>query len=72
MNKIDFNKLNEVINSAPMTEKNNIISNIDNKKKLINMPVEWENKIKESYRGTINSYIMMAIFERMQKDGLIK
>lgn len=39
--------------------------------KLIQWPVAWEEKIKEVYEGTVNSYILMAIFERMKKDGFI-
>jgi hypothetical protein len=68
--KIDFDALNAAMSSAPMKEQPSS-SNDEMKKKLIQWPVAWEEKIKSGYKGTINSYILMAIFERMQKDGFI-
>ncbi len=69
--KINFDAIDEAMKSAPMSEIQN--TNTDKKKKkLIDIPVDWEIKIKESYKGTVNGYIQMAIFERMQKDGWIK
>ena len=41
------------------------------KKKLITIPVEWENKIREFHGGTVSAYILIALQERMQRDGLI-
>ena len=69
-NKIDFDILDQAFNSAPMTEIK-IEKNNDKKKKLISIPQEWENKIKNNYKGTLNSYILVAIYERMQKDSII-
>lgn len=71
MNKINFDVLDKAFNSAPMTESKTIESSSEHKKKLINMPIDWEAKIKSHYKGTVNSYILMSIYERMQKDGMI-
>jgi hypothetical protein len=68
--KINFDALNAAMSSAPMAETTNTNSE-EMKKKLIQWPVAWEEKIKEAYKGTVNSYILMAIFERMKKDGFI-
>lgn len=67
--KINFDVLDKAYNSAPMSEVKEQSSN--NKKKLINLPQDWEDKIKNHYKGTVNSYILMAIYERMQKDGML-
>ena len=63
--------IEKVKSSAAMNENVKNEKSFNKKKKLINLPVEWEDKIKGYYGGTINSYIMIAIQERMQKDGLI-
>ncbi len=68
-NKIDYNVLDKAFNSAPMQEVKSI--NAGKMKKLISIPVEWDDKIKKHFQGTVNSYILMAIYERMQKDGII-
>lgn len=69
--KISLDVLDKAYNSAPMSEIKEQSNNNNNKKKLINLPQAWEDKIKNHYKGTVNSYILMAIFERMQKDGMI-
>ena len=71
MSKMDFKALNKAFDSAPMTETKTVTEETEYKKKLINMPVDWEKKIKNSYKGTLNSYILMSIYERMQKDEII-
>jgi hypothetical protein len=43
----------------------------EKKKKLITSPVAWEEKIKAYHGGTVSAYILIALQERMQKDGLI-
>jgi hypothetical protein len=43
----------------------------EKKKKLITIPVAWEEKIKAYHGGTVSAYILIALQERMQKDGLI-
>jgi hypothetical protein len=69
--KIDFDALNAAMESAPMAEQSTGTNADEMKKKLIQWPVVWEDKIKAGYKGTVNSYILMAIFERMKKDGFI-
>jgi hypothetical protein len=71
MTKVNFDVLNKAFESAPMTETKTVQEETEYKKKLINMPVDWEKKIKNSYKGTLNSYILMSIYERMQKDEII-
>ncbi|MFZ5375567.1 MAG: hypothetical protein ACOZBX_08515 [Campylobacterota bacterium] len=41
------------------------------KKKLITIPVDWEKKIRDFHGGTVSAYILIALQERMQRDGLI-
>ena len=67
--KIDFDVLGKAYKSAPMSE-NTVVSD-GMKKKLISISEDWASKIKKHYKGTLNSYITMAIFERMQKDGML-
>jgi hypothetical protein len=64
--------IEKVKSSAAMNEKEIQKSGLEKKKKLINIPVEWEEKIKAFHGGTVNAYIIMALQERMQKDGLLK
>lgn len=67
--KIDYDALDKAYNSAPMQEAK---SASDKKmKKLISMPTEWEEKIKRHFKDTVNGYITMAIYERIQKDWII-
>lgn len=63
--------IEQVKSSAAMTENKTNEKAFNKKKKLINIPVEWEDKIKAYHGGTVNAYILIAIQERMQKDGLI-
>jgi hypothetical protein len=72
MNKrVDFSVLDKAMKSAPMTESTKTVSSSEKKKKLIDLPIEWEQQIKSQYKGTVNGYIQMAIFERMKKDGWV-
>lgn len=41
------------------------------KKKLITIPVEWEDKIRTFHGGTVSAYILIALQERMQRDNLL-
>ncbi|WP_345988726.1 hypothetical protein WCX18_00740 [Sulfurimonas sp. HSL1-2] len=73
MAKKDFLKnIEKVKSSAAMSEQNSskVISK-EKKKKLITIPVEWEDKIKAFHGGTVSAYILIALQERMHKDGLI-
>lgn len=72
MAKSSFLKnIEKVKSSAAMNENQNFKKAFEKKKKLINIPIEWEDKIKAYYGGTLNAYILIALQERMQKDGLI-
>ena len=63
--------IEKVKSSAVMNEKENTKKVFEKKKKLISIPIEWEDKIKAYHGGTVNAYILIALQERMQKDGLI-
>jgi len=65
-----FDNLDLVINSANLKE-NKTRSNKKKKVKTIQILIEWEEKIKEYHGGTISSYIIMAIQEKMKRDGLL-
>jgi hypothetical protein len=55
-----------------MSEREEAIkSDKEKKKKLITIPVDWEDKIREFHGGTVSAYILIALQERMQKDGLL-
>jgi len=72
MAKSSFLKnIEQVKSSAAMNENIKNEKAFNKKKKLINIPIEWEDKIKAYYGGTVNAYITIALQERMQKDGLI-
>ena len=72
MAKKEFLKnIEKVKRSAAMTERTEPKTKPEKKKKLISIPVDWEEKIKGYYGGSINAYILIAIQERMQKDGLL-
>lgn len=46
--------------------------NLETKKKLISIPTEWDLLMKNKNKpASVNNYIIMAIKERMEKDGLI-
>lgn len=63
--------IENVKSSAAMSENESAKKTFEKKKKLINIPVEWEDKIKAYHGGTVSAYILIALQERMQKDGLI-
>lgn len=72
MAKSSFLKnIEKVKSSAAMSEQETKKQGFEKKKKLINIPIEWEEKIRAYHGGTLNAYIIMALQERMQKDGLI-
>lgn len=72
MAKSSFLKnIEKVKSSAAMNENENVKKAFEKKKKLINIPIEWEDKIRAYHGGTVNAYILIALQERMQKDGLI-
>jgi len=65
-----FDNIKKIKESASMKEQKKD-SKKDKKKKIITIPVEWENRIKENYPGTVSSYILMAIQEKMKREGII-
>ncbi|MDQ1339986.1 MAG: hypothetical protein QG567_1142 [Campylobacterota bacterium] len=72
MAKSSFLKnIEKVKSSAAMSEQETKKQGFEKKKKLINIPIEWEEKIRAYHGGTVNAYILIALQERMQKDGLI-
>ncbi len=38
------------------------------KKKMIQLPIELDERIKKLYKGTCSSYILMAIHEKLKRD----
>ncbi len=64
--------IEKVKDSAAMSERQDVVKSDKAKmKKLITMPVEWEAKIRDFHGGTVSAYILIALQERMQKDGLL-
>ena len=63
--------IEKVKSSAAMSEQEPARKSFEKKKKLISLPVEWEEKIKSFHGGTVSAYILIALQERMQKDGLL-
>jgi hypothetical protein len=73
MPKASFLKnIEKVKSSAAMSEQEATQKQgFEKKKKLINIPIEWEEKIRAYHGGTVSAYIIMALQERMQRDGLL-
>jgi hypothetical protein len=64
--------IEKVKSSAAMSEREEISKgDKEKKKKLITIPIEWETKIRELHGGTVSAYILIALQERMQRDGLL-
>ena len=38
------------------------------KKKMIQLPIELDERINKLYKGTCSSYILMAIHEKLKRD----
>ncbi len=43
----------------------------EKKIKTIQLLIDWENKIKSYYGGTVSGYITNAIQEKMIRDGIL-
>lgn len=71
MGKKNFLKNIEKVKKSAAMEERPAQSENGKKKKLITIPVEWENKIRSFHGGTLSAYILIALQERMQRDGLI-
>lgn len=64
--------IEKVKSSAAMSEREESgKQDKEKKKKLITIPVEWEEKIRGFHGGTVSAYILIALQERMQRDGLL-
>ncbi|MDX9965903.1 hypothetical protein E0765_09590 [Sulfuricurvum sp. IAE1] len=63
--------IEKVKSSAAMSERKEGSSEKGKKKKLITIPIEWEKKIRDYHGGTVSAYILIALQERMQRDGLL-
>lgn len=69
-NNLDF--VDEAMDSANLQEKEKPKSTSKKKKiKTIQILVDWEDKIKEYYGGTVAGYITTAIQEKMERDGIL-
>ena len=68
---LDF--VDEAVQSASLQEskKTTNKSKKDKKIKTINLLIDWENKIKDYYGGTVSGYITNAIQEKMERDGIL-
>ncbi len=71
--KNNLRHLDEAMESANLKEKKTTKSKTSKEKKVktIQIYIDWENKIKEFYGGTVSAYITAAIQEKMIKDGLL-
>ncbi len=64
--------IEKVKSSAAMSEREEgSKGEKEKKKKLITIPIEWEEKIRAFHGGTLSAYILIALQERMQRDGLL-
>ncbi|MEW5831522.1 MAG: hypothetical protein AB1763_01625 [Campylobacterota bacterium] len=63
--------IEKVKSSAAMSEREEATPEKGKKKKLITIPIEWEKKIRDYHGGTVSAYILIALQERMQRDGLL-
>ncbi len=70
--KAFLKNMQKVAESAAMSEHSPVTQGtLEKKKKLISIPVAWEEKIRAFHGGTVSAYILIALQERMQKDGLL-
>jgi hypothetical protein len=68
---LDF--ADKAVQSASLQESKKATSKGKKNKKIktINLLIDWENKIKEYYGGTVSGYITTAIQEKMERDGIL-
>jgi hypothetical protein len=71
--KGNLEHLDEAMESANLKEasKQKKVSSKQKKVKTIQILVDWEDRIKNYYGGTVASYITQAIQEKMIKDGIL-
>lgn len=44
----------------------------DKMKKIIDIPVEWNEILKSQYHNSVSKYILDAIHDKMKSDGFLK
>ncbi|MCK9374363.1 MAG: hypothetical protein M0P91_14370 [Sulfuricurvum sp.] len=70
--KTFLQNIEKVKSSAAMSERESAVkTEKEKKKKLITIPVDWEEKIRDFHGGTVSAYILIALQERMRRDGLL-
>lgn len=70
--KTFLQNIEKVKSSAAMSERESAAkTEKEKKKKLITIPVDWEEKIRDFHGGTVSAYILIALQERMRRDGLL-
>jgi hypothetical protein len=69
-NKNRFDNLDKALQSAAMTEIEPPKNNKEKKRKIITIPITWEERIKAAYPGSFSSYILMALKEKMDRDSI--
>jgi len=69
--KLDF--VDQAVESASLQEKKSKTAKGKKEKKIktINLLIDWEDRIKEYYGGTVSGYITTAIQEKMERDGIL-
>ena len=64
-----FDNIKKVKQSASMSDIKN--SALEKKKKIISIPVEWEEIIKKNQPNSVSSYILNAVFEKLKNDDFL-
>jgi len=67
MGKKDKTKKQKIEKSARVLQSTLKVKKI----KTIQLNVEWEEKIKASYIGSVANFITQAIYEKMVRDGIL-
>jgi hypothetical protein len=62
--------LDKAIESAAMNEAEKPQNSSLKKRKIITIPIEWEERIKRAYPGSFSSYILMSLKEKMDRDNI--
>lgn len=67
-----FSDIKELAKGGPLTEsKRTAQKDKAIKPKLVPLPEEWHNLLKAQHHGTISSYILTAVKEKMLRDGYL-
>ena len=68
-----FDAIKELAKGKGLTENRETSKEKDKriKPKLIPLPKEWEDLIKTKHYGTLSSYILSAIKEKMMRENLL-